>query len=178
MTRDPSPLALRRMAQVTKPPRGVVECRNAHIVLLCDQMRPDEIQQYLALTGATEYVAEVAARGFINTNGVRFTLVDDENMPCVAGGFEEIIPGVWQSWMVGNLEGWERNWRTITKGCRWVMGGLLEMGARRLQTSALASRTAAIEWYERGLGMQREGTWRNYGANGEDVACFALVREN
>ena len=176
MTIDPSALALRRMAQVTRPPRGVVETRNAHIVLLCQDMRPDEIEQYVALTGAESYNPEVAARGFMNTGGVKFTLVDEHHDPLVAGGFEEIIPGVWQSWMVGNMDGWATHWRTITKGCRWVMDGLFEMGARRLQTTALASRTDAIRWYERGLGMQREGTWRNFGAKGEDVACFARVR--
>jgi hypothetical protein len=174
MTIDPGN-TIRRMAQVTRPPRGVQDSRNVDFIILCDRMRPDEIEQYLALTGAKDYSPEVAARGFINMPGFKFSLVSEAGEVGCAGGFHEIIPGVWQSWMVGSVESWERDWRTITKGCRWVMDGLLAQGARRLQTTALASRAKAIEWYERGLGMQREGTWRNYGANGEDVACFARV---
>ena len=46
--------------------------------------------------------------------------------------------------------------------------------ARRLQTSALASRTEAIDWYthKHGLKMEPCGVWDNYGRNGEAVAHF------
>ena len=78
--------------------------------------------------------------------------------------------------MVGSTEGWAQQWRTITKTTLWLMDGMFEMGARRLQTNALAERTAAIEWYERSLGLQREGTWRAMGRDGQDVACFSRIK--
>ena len=164
------------MISPSKPPSNVIACRNAHLQYLCDRMRPDEIEQYIALTHAKVYDPEVAAAGFINTPGLKFTVIGKDMLPTASGGYQEVAPGVWQSWMVGSIDGWEREWRSMTKATRWLMGGLFEMGARRLQTNALASRTRAIDWYERSLGLVREGTWRQYGANGEDVALFSRVR--
>lgn len=162
---------------VTKPPSNLVPCKLVHLLYLCERMRPDEIEQYLALTMGKEYHPDTAAIGFANTPGIKFTLLGPDGYPAASGGYEEVLPGVWQSWMVGSTEGWETSWRGLTKATRWLMDGLFELGARRLQTSALASRTRALEWYERGLLMQREGTLRNFGANGEDVAMYARVME-
>lgn len=164
------------MIAVSRAPSNVIECRNGHLVYLTQHMRQDEIDQYLALTGADTYDPEVAARGFMNTpSAVKFTVVGRDGLPAVSGGFEEVIPGVWQSWMVGTDLGWEQNWRSITKATRWLMDGLLAQGARRLQTTAITSRTGAIDWYLNGLGMHQEGLWKNYGRNGEDVAQFARL---
>lgn len=166
------------MITPSRPPSNVVPCRNAHLQYLCERMRPDEIEQYLALTGAKDYDPDVAARGFQNLNGLKFTVLGPDGLPVAAGGYEEVQPGVWNSWMVGSMEGWGTSWRSMTKATRWLMDGLFEMGARRLQTQALASRARAIEWYERSLGLQREGTLRKLGRDGEDVACFARVAED
>lgn len=168
---------LRAMIAPSRPPSNVVPCRNAHLQYLCERMRPDEIEQYVALTGAREYDAEVAARGFMNISGLKFTVLGADCLPVAAGGYEEVSPGVWNSWMVGSMDGWGTSWRSMTKAARWLMDGLFEMGARRLQTQALASRVQAIDWYERSLGLVREGTLRKLGRNGEDVACFARVAE-
>lgn len=162
------------MTQVTRPPSCVRECRNWHIQYVCDHMRPDEIDQYEAFYGP--FSPDVAAQGFINTAGMKFTVIGPDGMPAACGGYHEVARGVWQSWMAGTPEGWEKCWRSITKASLWVMDGLFEMGARRLQTNALASRTRAIDWYEKSLRLEREGTFRAYGANGEDVALFSRVR--
>lgn len=164
------------MFEVTKPPSNLVACRNAHLQYLCERMRPDEVEQYLALTQHKDFDPDLAARVMMNTPGMKFTLVGDDGLPACAGGYEEILPGIWQSWMVGSVEGWGKNWRSITKGSRWLMDGLFQMGARRLQTSALASRTQALEWYERSLGLEREGVMRAFGRNGEDVVLYSKVR--
>lgn len=161
--------------EVTRPPSSVVPCRLVHLVYVCERMRADEIEQYAALCGPFD--PERAAIAFARAPGHKFTVLGPDGFPAACGGYEEVFPGVWQSWMAGTPAGWTTSWRAITKGSRWLADGLLELGARRLQTNALASRTEAIEWYERGLGLKREGTWRSYGANGEDVACFARVRE-
>jgi hypothetical protein len=161
----------------SRPPSNVIECRDPHLYYLCERMRPDEIEQYLALTGAAAFVPEVAARGFAAIGGLRFTVLGPDGFPAAAGGYSEVEPGVWQSWMVGSIEGWRTSWRAMTKATLWLMDSLLDMGARRLETSALASRVAATQWYEF-LGMQYEGTWRRRAANGADVACYARVRED
>ncbi|MFC4727149.1 hypothetical protein [Coralloluteibacterium thermophilus] len=144
---------------------------------VCCQMREDEQQQYLAVTGLSHYDPDVAAAMFWNLPGVKAVLLDDENRALAIGGYQEVAAGVWQSWMVGSPEAWERHWRAITKGSIALMDLMFdEFGARRLQTNSIASRTRAIDWYVRGLKMRPEGVMRGYGANGEDVATFALLK--
>jgi len=156
-----------------KPPSNLIACSAWHLLYLCERMRPDEIEQYMAFYPAEKFDPEVAAIGFMNTPGMKFTLLGPDNLPACAGGYHEVLPGVWQSWMVGSCDGWKDGWRAITKASRWMMEGLFEMGARRLQTNALASRTKALEWYERGLKLKREGTWFKYGLQGQDVALYS-----
>jgi hypothetical protein len=88
---------------------------------------------------------------------------------------------VYQSWMIGTDASWDHHWRGITKSTRFVMDRLL-LGvddepaiARRLQTTALASRKKACEWYERGLKMQFEGTLRGFGIGREDVVVYSRI---
>lgn len=145
---------------------------------LARRMRPDEIAQFLALTGQKEYHPDFAARAFLMTPGMSFVLVDRANLPFCAGGFEEVRPGVWQTWMVGTMEGWAKHWRAITKHSRKTMDFLFnEQGARRIQTYALASRKDAHEWYARGLKQEFEGLHRQFFADGQDAVCYARVRE-
>lgn len=157
-------------------PSNVVTFEDLHAYIICSQMRADEITQMLAFTGESEYDHEVAARAFINKQGPKFTLVDNDRTPIIVGGYSPVIPGVWQSWMAGTDEGWKLHWRAITKSSRWLMDALFETGARRLQTNALASRKEALQWYEKGLHLQYEGCWKEFGAGGEDVACYGLTR--
>jgi hypothetical protein len=157
-------------------PSNVVTFEDLHAYIICTQMRPDEITQLLAFTGADSYDHEMAARAFINKPGPKFTLVDEQGQPVIVGGYSPVIDGVWQSWMAGTEAGWCKHWRAITKASRWLMDALFEAGARRLQTNALQSRREAIMWYERGLHLKYEGTWKEFGCGGEDVACYAISR--
>lgn len=164
------------MISPRKPPRNVMITKNWHITYLCERMRPDEREQFVSLSFADAFDPEAAAKQLIGLGGVKFSGIGADGMPLYAGGFFEIQPGVWESWMVGSLESWSTHWRNMTKTSRWLMAMLFDNGARRLQTTALASRTAACEWYMRSLGMHFEGTQRQYGRCGEDVACFSRVR--
>lgn len=147
------------------------------ILRLAADARPDEVEQWEAITG-TRWDASAFAAEHYAKPGVKFALIDEStNLAIVAGGYELIGPGVWTSWMVGTMAHWDRHWRSITKATRRVMDDLLTQGgAKRLQTPALASRTHAGHWYMKGLGMQHEGVMRNYGANGEDVAMYARIK--
>ena len=146
-----------------------------HLLHLCSQARPDEIAQYEALVGRRWDIDAVAVDHY-NRIGVKFALLAPDGMPIAAGGWDPIIPGVWQSWMVGTMDNWDRHWRSLTKATRHVMDVLMDDGARRLQTNALASRTAACRWYEKGLKMRPEGVMHNFGVNGEAVAMYARTR--
>jgi hypothetical protein len=178
MTLDPFHAKLPRMktwADVTKRPRGLQKFSNADAVFLCPVMREDERAEYAARSG--QFDAEVVAAGIIASPGWKFTLVGADGMPIGCGGVEEIRPGVWQGWSISTPEAWATDWRRITKACRWVMDGLMAEGARRIQVSTLASRKATRQWYERSLRLQYEGTARQLGRNGQDIAHFARVRE-
>lgn len=147
------------------------------VAYLARRMRADEIAQYLALTGLQEYDPAVAARAFLAIRGPTYTVVGDDDLPVCCGGFEEVMPGVWQPWMVGTMDGWAKHWRFITKTSRRLMDDLFTHGARRIQTFALASRKDACAWYARGLKQEFEGLHRAWFADGQDAVCYARVRE-
>lgn len=144
---------------------------------LAAHMREDERAQWCAVTGRAEYDADLAARTFAMTVGPMFCLYGDDAMPLCAAGFEEIRPGVWQTWMAGTPEAWETHWRTITKHTRRICEGLFADGvARRIQTYALASRRAAHVWYSRCMGQTYEGLHRSFYADGQDAVCYARTK--
>lgn len=139
-------------------------------------MRADEIDQYLALTGLPEYVPDVAARSLVASPGKTFVMVDRAGLPVLVGGFAPVRRGVFEGWLAGTDQGWATHWRAMTKVCRGLMDDLLANGAHRIETFALASRTAAHDWYERSLLMQREGVMKGYFSDGQDAIVFARVK--
>lgn len=160
---------------MTRCPANVVPLRPQDVFYLCERMRPDEREQMEAFF---DLEPDAIPLFFLNKGGPKYTLVDERGLPLVCGGWESVGEGVMQSWMVGCPEAWDTHWRSITKASRWIMDALLSHGIWRLQTTALASRTDALEWYERGLKMQPEGIWRRFGRQGQDVACYARVAED
>lgn len=171
-------LMLLIMLYPSSPPSNVVAPRNWHYQVLAERMRPDEVDHWLAMSGAGAYDAEVAARGFMTTLGLAFVVVDELGAPVAAGGFQQGLPGAWDGWMAGTPEGWATHWRTITKATRWLMGQLFAQGARRLAVDTIATRTDATCWYAQALGMRHEGTRRRAGAHGEDIVTYARIAED
>ena len=101
------------------------------LLQLASQARPDEIAQYEALVGRKWDIDDVA-NGHFNRPGIRYTLLDANDAPVVAGGYDPVGPGIWQSWMLGTMDTWGKHWRSITKASRFVADQLFEDGARRL----------------------------------------------
>lgn len=163
-------------------PANLFPARTEDVFHVCRQMRPDEIAQLRAFYACDAddgtFDADAVAVMLLSKPQPRYVVVQDDGKPAVCFGLEMVSEGVWQPWMAGTAEGWERNWRSITKCCRWVLHGLFATGARRMQMSAIASRTGACQWYERGLLMKREGLLRHFGRNGEDIVVFGVVAED
>lgn len=158
-------------------PTGLRTGTLADLWILCKAMREEEIAQYMAFSFQDRFDFERAAINFYERGPLRFTYEDAQSRPIACGGYQEVAPGVWQSWMVGTPETWARHWLSVTKNSRWVIDFMFrEVGARRLQTNGLAERRAACVWYERGLKMHPEGVWAEFGQNGEDVAAYRLLR--
>ncbi len=149
----------------------------AHLFRICDAMRTDELEQWHALVDPEPFDVEDAVTRLYQQPGVKFTLLGPQGEPLVAGGYIPIGMGNLRSWMVGTQAAWDAHWRSITEGTRFVMDCLLEDGNKRLETYALASRTLTGKWYERGLGLEKEGVLRGYGHHGEDVAVYAKVMQ-
>lgn len=143
------------------------------LIVLCAQMRPDEIDQYMAMTGATEFDFERAAVGFYQTPGVRFLLVNAEGQSLAAGGFQEVRPQVWRSWLIGTDAAWTDHWRSITEASRFVAECLFEDGAQRIEDYMLAERTGSAKWCVAGLRMRLDGVLPNYASDGRDVAVYS-----
>lgn len=157
-------------------PSGTVPCSLLHLHYICANMLPEDITQYVAFNGLDDYQSDQAACYFHGLAGPRLTLLGKDGMPAASGGYYEVFPGVWQSWMIGTVDGWKSSWRDLTKACRWLMAHMFEQcGARRLQTCVLASRTMTIRWYCKSLKMRPQGVWEGYGRNGESMAHFARL---
>ncbi|HDX0958566.1 TPA: hypothetical protein RNT23_002107 [Stenotrophomonas maltophilia] len=147
------------------------------LVYLARHMRPDERAQDCAFTGEAEYCAEAAAKRMICAEGPKYVIVDD-GLPVVAGGFVFVRPGVWQGWQAGTVDGWEKNWRLITKVTRKLNDRMIaDPAVHRLQLCAMAGREKTFEWYERSLRYQREATLHRYCATGIDAVMFSRVKE-
>lgn len=147
------------------------------LAYLARRMRPDEIEQDLAMTGMAEYDPSQAILKMASVYGPKFLILAD-NVPVVAGGFWQVRPGVWEGWQLGTMDGWEKAWRTITKVTRQLNDRMLALpDVHRLQLYGLAGREKTFEWYERSLGYRREATLSRYCANGADAVLFARTKE-
>lgn len=159
--------------KTVRKPDGVITVTMDVLMYLCRNARQDEIEQYEALMGPWD--PSEAAAWMWDQGAIRIAGATPEGEPVAAGGWRTIIPGVYQSWMVGTQKGWDHHWPLIHRTTRWLMTQLEDQGgARRFQTSALVTRTKACEWYER-LGMKREGTMEGYGYGGEAIALYGRV---
>lgn len=146
------------------------------LVHVCRHMRPDEIEQTLAFGYADSYDPDAAAVSLYQQPGPKLAVLCRNGMPAAVGGAMEVGRGVYSGWMAGTIDGWESEWRSITKATRRFHDALLASSAHRIQLTALASRAAACLWYTKGLKMQAEGLRRAYGRNGEDAIEFSRVR--
>lgn len=145
------------------------------VAYLARRMRADEVQQFLALSGLSEYEPDMAARAIASIPGEAFVVLEGDT-PVLLGGFDPLRPGVYEAWLVGTDAAWSVHGHAFTRICRRAIDQILHAGAHRVQVCSLASRTAAHDWYERFLGMAREGVQKRHGANGEDFIMFAKVR--
>lgn len=136
------------------------------------RMRPDEIAQFLAVSGLREYDADIAARAYAMTPGPSFALIDAGNRPVILGGFVPKRRGVYEAWLAGTMDGWAQHWFRITRECVRQMDALLTLNAHRIEVCALASRVQTHAWYER-IGFRREATLTAYCADGQDAVMFA-----
>jgi hypothetical protein len=143
-------------------------------VHLARRMRADEIAQFIAIAGLTEYHADTAARAFANIRGPAYVLVDAAGYPVLAGGFEPLRPGVFEGWHVGTDAGWAEHGRSFVRVCRRLLTQILAGDAHRVQTVALASRTHAHRYYA-ALGMRCEGVLAKHFTDGQDGHLFARV---
>ena len=156
---------------------SVLEPNMMDLLKLCSRPRKDDVDQYIELSGKQWDVDEVA-NDLYSRIGLKFVLLDDDNEPLVAFGLDEILPGVWQTWMIGSQGAWDKHWRAITRNCRKIMNGLMENErVRRIQTIALVSRVETCKWYERGLKMSQESIAKGFGVTGQDIVCYVRLRE-
>lgn len=145
-----------------------------HLLHGCQLAQADEIAQYEAFNGPWD--AQDVAADLFRRPGLRFCLIDDDSMPIVIAGYDPVRDGVWESWMIGSADAWQKYGKTITRETRKIMHALLASDAHRLQLTVLASRLAARSWYERALGMTGVPL-PSYGRGGEDAVLYSLTRE-
>ncbi len=146
------------------------------IWLMCSNLRPDDIEHYLAYGFDDVWDFERAAAYFHAKPGYKFCYQDEHGRPLAVAGWSPVTPGCFDGWMGSPLSTWETRGGMLTRVCRRGMDYVFRQGARRLQIETLESRRGACEWYERGLKMRPEGVKPSFGRNGESVACFSRLR--
>ncbi len=168
------------LQRVNRVPKNIIPFKLWHIEYIAQNMRDDEIEQYMAFRGLKEYDPDEAAIFFANIpNELKYTLISEKGEPLMCGGYYCIKAGVWNSFMAATPEAWETHWRSITKAVRWLMTQLIDGGADRLQTTCLSKRKKTIEWYKKSLGMKFEGKMLNYCGKGVHASMFAVIpKEN
>ena len=143
---------------------------------VCTDLLPEEVEQYEAITGERFHATQAAANRYLRASPSWGIATPEE--PLCVGGFDCVRPGVWRTWMLTRPMAFEpANWRIVTRYCRQAVDRVMESGANRVECEALASRTQALRWYEKGLRMQREAVSRKAGAAGQDFVTFVRVRE-
>lgn len=146
---------------------------------VASNMRQDEIDQYLSITGYSVYNPQDFVASVLDCLGeIRFGLYDNSGNPYCVGGLIQVRHKVWQTWMAGTPEGWDKNWRSITKLSRRAIDDLLKSDlCNRVQCYSLHSRHKTHEWYVRGLGLELESINRKFFADGQNAACHVKIKE-
>ena len=90
------------LARNPNKPASIITPSLTVLSWLCERARPDEIEQYEALTGAP-YDPEAAAVAFWQAGKWELAVAHPDGRPAAAGGWQQISSGVWQSWMVGTM---------------------------------------------------------------------------
>lgn len=160
------------------PARAVrlVDATLSDLDLIVPNMRSDEIEQFLAVSGMERFDPMAAAFLFATIGGPRWTIADARGMPLVTGGIEERRPGAGRAWMAGPLKAWESHGWQITRICRRLFDKAINDGHYdRIEILALPTRTDACDWYKRGLGFECEGLRKRY-LNGRDFVAYTKTR--
>jgi hypothetical protein len=147
-----------------------------HLEDIVPNMRSDEIEQFLAVTGEKAFDPLDACFIFARIGGPRWTITDGHGIPLVTGGLEEVRPGVGRAWMAGSLRSWEAYGWQITRIVRRMFDYAVGQGIYdRIEILALPARASACDWYKRGLGFEFEGLRKRY-HNGHDFVAYTKTR--
>jgi hypothetical protein len=159
-----------------RKPDNLIAAKNWHMQYIAERMRPDEITHWKAVSGSDRYDPEVAASGFISTPGVKFAVLNKDGTPAAVIGTFEGLPGVWTGWMIGTMDGWSSEWRSLTRATRWLIDEWMQAGAKVVRICTIEERAQAMDWYERGLLMKYEGVHRCSGAQGQNIVFFSRTQ--
>ena len=139
---------------------------------ICENLPEDELRQIEAMSGEG-FDPDEAAISCHLAPGPKWVAIDEEGRPLAVGGCSQLRKGVWQTWMLVPDSTWETHARDLTKQVAFLQKQMQDNG-HRIQTLVLSDRTRAKAWYDT-LGLECEGTLREYGAGGEDFDMYSTV---
>lgn len=147
-------------------------------VFLSSRMLPGEKAQMAALYGWHEFDEDRAARALIAgiENIESWAMVGSDGRAIAIGGLSLVRAGVRECWAAVDGSEWPKHHRAITRACRSIMRQAMLAGIHRIETYAHADRIDAHTWYEKALGMNREGVHPGYFSNGDAAISFAITR--
>ena len=139
---------------------------------ICDNLPEDELRQFEAMSGQP-FDPDEAAIGCHMSSGPKWVAISTEGKPLAIGGCSQLRKGVWQTWMLVPDSTWKTHARDLTKQVLFLQKEMQKQG-HRIQTLVLSDRERAKAWYDT-LGLECEGTLREYGAGGEDFDMYSTV---
>lgn len=142
------------------------------LMYICDNLPEDEILQFQAMSG-NQYDPDEAAIACHMAPGPKWLAIDSEGKPLAVGGCSQLRVGVWQTWMLVPDATWKTHARELTGQVMALQKEMQKQG-HRIQTLVLSDRKRAKVWYGT-LGLEYEGTLREYGAGGEDFDMYSTV---
>lgn len=150
----------------------------ADAVFLSSRMLPGEQLQMAALYGWDQFDADRAARALVaGMEGLEsWAIVGSDGRAIAIGGLSLVRAGVRECWAAVNAADWPTHHRNVARACRSIMRQAMLAGIHRIETHAHADRVDAHAWYEKALGMKREGVHPGYFSNGDAAISFAITR--
>lgn len=136
------------------------------------QMDDSEREQWAALNEGELDVDAIAASLYL-APGPKWAVTADTR-PIVVAGFLPCGPNAYRDWMAYTPEAFILHWRRVTREARRVMDYMAKPGIR-LECRCLSTRVPeVVDWYGF-LGYGFEGTQRQAGVHGEDLALFSRI---
>jgi hypothetical protein len=144
-----------------------------HVLSICQDIPADEWDQIAKMGGPLRH--DALAIWAYNVAGPKWTNTDAAGKTLMVGGLIPQREGVYQSWFLATNHAWKNHAKELTVEAIELKEIIFRDGAHRVETVCLASRSAALVWYQK-VGLTFESTMKSYCTDGSDAVMYVDTR--